>query len=71
MIQASDPSNITVTIIALTHCSDEFGIEFPCEQWLRELSEKSTNCCGHCMYTAALQTGILWICDEREQHVVS
>jgi hypothetical protein len=50
---------------ALTHSSDEFSIEFPSEQWLWELPKESTNCCSHSMNTAALQTGILWIWDEK------
>ena len=62
----NDPSSM----ITLTHCSDEFSIEFPSEQWLWKLPKESTNSCSHSMNTAALQTGILWIWGERAPKIV-
>ena len=52
---------IPAIMIALTHCSDEFSIEFPSEQRLWKLPKEPTNSCSHSVNTAALQTGILWI----------
>ena len=52
---------IPAIMIAPTHCSDEFSIEFPSEQWFWKLPKEPTNSCSHSVNTAALQTGILWI----------